>query len=213
MSVNVEDIRKEYALRALSEQNVPKNPLDLFEQWLKEALEAGCLEATAMHLATVGADGRPSGRIVLLKAYDASGFSFYTNYTSHKGTDLAANPSVALTFFWPELERQIRIEGRAGKVDRAVSEEYFHSRPRLSQLGAHASHQSRRIASRQVLEDAFKAMEAQYPAEVPLPEHWGGYLVTPTLIEFWQGRRSRLHDRIQFEALGNGAWSTARLAP
>ncbi len=213
MQVRLEDIRKDYALRELSERGIPSLPTELFAVWMKEVVDAACNEPTAMHLSTVDAQGKPSGRIVLLKGLQENGFVFYTNYDSRKGQSMAASPNVALTFFWPELERQVRIEGRAEKVSREASEAYFHSRPRQSQIGAHASPQSRKLSSREALDLLFQEIEARYSGEIPLPEQWGGYRVEPASIEFWQGRRSRLHDRILYEIQADGSWTTSRLAP
>lgn len=215
MTVKLEDIRKDYAQRELSERDIPENPTELFGLWLKEAVDSSCNEPTAMHLATADAQGKPAGRIVLLKGFSGDGFIFYTNYQSRKGQNMAANPNVALTFFWPEVERQIRIEGTVEKVSREQSEAYFHSRPKLSQVGASVSPQSQKIQSREVLDTLFANAAEKFKEmdTLPLPENWGGYLVKPTSIEFWQGRRSRLHDRVLYELQGNGKWEISRLAP
>ncbi len=168
-----------------------------------------------MHLCTVSADGRPSGRIVMLKGLDAEGFVFFTNYDSRKGQAMAHNPAVSLTFFWPELERQVRVEGVVRKVAAEASDEYFRSRPRASRIGALASPQSQVIPDRQVLEEKVAALNAQYgdAADIARPAHWGGYVVTPDAVEFWQGRPSRLHDRILYTRTASGAWQKNRLAP
>lgn len=214
MSIKLEDIRKEYALRELAERGIPKVPTELFTVWLHEAVEAACNEPTAMHLCTADGQARPSGRIVLLKGLMEGGFVFYTNYNSRKGSDIAGNPQVSITFFWPELERQIRIEGKAEKVSRDTSEAYFHSRPIQSQIGAVASPQSQKVGSREELDGRFQAATAQFSnaSSIPMPDHWGGYVVQPGSIEFWQGRPSRLHDRILYEKQG-GSWVISRLAP
>ncbi|MBD0255824.1 MAG: pyridoxamine 5'-phosphate oxidase, partial [Cytophagales bacterium] len=172
-------------------------------------------EPTAMHLCTVSADGRPSGRSVLLKGLDADGFTFFTNYDSRKGRELAGSPYASLTFFWPELERQVRVEGVVRKASAAASDEYFRSRPRASRIGALASPQSQVIPDRQVLENKVAALNAQYgeAADIQRPAHWGGYVVTPDAVEFWQGRPSRLHDRILYTRTAAGEWQKNRLAP
>jgi pyridoxamine 5'-phosphate oxidase len=172
-------------------------------------------EPTAVHLCTVSADGRPSGRIVLLKGFGEAGFTFFTNYESRKGQELAGNPQVCLTFFWPEIERQVRIEGIAAKVAQEVSEEYFESRPRGSQIGALASPQSRVIPDRQVLEEKMEQLSEHYRGgkSIARPAHWGGYCVIPSAVEFWQGRPSRLHDRILYTPDPKGGWLKQRLAP
>jgi pyridoxamine 5'-phosphate oxidase len=181
---------------------------------MQEAIQAKVHEANAMHLSTVDGSGRPSGRIVLLRGLDAGGFVFFTNYESKKGKQLLENPFVALTFFWPELERQVRIEGKIEKISANESDEYFFSRPRGNRLGAWASPQSQVIGSREELDRLTALLEAQYPGDTPIPRpaHWGGYRVVPELIEFWQGRASRLHDRIQYKQLPSG-WMIERLAP
>ncbi len=211
---NIADIRINYAKLALSEDSVAAHPIDQFNTWLQEALQAEASEATAMVLSTVNAGGKPSARVVLLKEVAAAGFTFFTNYTSRKGQELAQNPSAALTFFWPALERQVRVEGTVVKVDAQVSDAYYHSRPKESQIGAWASPQSQPIATREELEEADKAYTAKFSAtsEIPRPEHWGGYQLQPERIEFWQGRPSRLHDRIVYE-WQQDTWHIVRLAP
>ncbi len=210
--MNIADIRKDYALRRLDESDVDADPFKQFHAWLREALAAEVPEPTAMTLATVDDEGSPSARIMLLKALDERGFVFYTNYESRKGRELAARPRAALTFFWKELERQVRIEGSVEKVSAAESDEYFASRPLGSRIGAWASTQSATIASRPWLEARVKAAEAQYGESPPRPPHWGGFRVIPDWLEFWQGRQSRLHDRIAFTREASG-WVVSRLSP
>ena len=211
--MNIADIRKDYALRRLDESDVDADPFKQFHAWLREAIEAQVPEPTAMTLATAGASGRPAARIMLLKALDDRGFVFYTNYASRKGEELEARPAAALTFFWKELERQVRIEGAIEKVSAAESDEYFASRPLGSRIGAWASTQSATIESRQWLEARVKAAEAQHGESPPRPPHWGGYRVIPDWLEFWQGRQSRLHDRIAYTRGAGGGWQVTRLSP
>ena len=210
--MKIADIRQDYALRRLDETDVDTDPHKQFHAWLAQALEAQVPEPTAMTLATVDEEGNPSARIMLLKALDERGFVFYTNYESRKGHELAARPRAALTFFWKELQRQVRIEGRVEKVSAAESDEYFAIRPLGSRIGAWASTQSAVIASRPWLEARVKAAEAQYGDNPPRPPHWGGYRVLPDWLEFWQGRQSRLHDRIAFTRESSG-WVVSRLSP
>jgi pyridoxamine 5'-phosphate oxidase len=208
------DLRKEYMQRGLDEGDVDANPFRQFAVWFDEARAATPIEPNAMALATVGADGRPSLRMVLLKGADERGFVFYTNYESRKGRELADTPWAALTFFWPEMERQIRIEGRVEPVSAEESDAYFHSRPVGSQLSASASRQSEVIAGREELEQRVAELSAQYQnQEIPRPENWGGFRVIPDAIEFWQGRASRLHDRLRYRLLASGDWQIERLSP
>ena len=208
-------LRKDYTLQALDIQGTAPDPVAQFRKWMEEALQAAVPEPTAVHLATVSAEGRPSGRIVLLKGLDEEGFVFFTNYDSRKGQAMSHNPYVSLTFFWPELERQVRVEGGVRKVSEQASDEYFRSRPRASRIGALASPQSQVIPDRRVLEEKVAALHAQYgeKADIERPAHWGGYVVTPDAVEFWQGRPSRLHDRILYTRTAAGPWQKSRLAP
>ncbi|WP_375417989.1 pyridoxamine 5'-phosphate oxidase [uncultured Hymenobacter sp.] len=209
------DLRKTYSQRTLSEADVRPDAVAQFRVWLEEALAAQLEEPTAFTISTVGPGGQPSARVVLLKGLpDEAGFLFYTNYDSQKGCELLAQPLAALTFFWPGLERQVRIEGRVEKAPPELSTQYFQSRPRASQVGAWASPQSQVIASRQELEQREADVLGRFGAEqlLPRPEHWGGFLLMPHRVEFWQGRPSRLHDRIVYEREGQG-WKLSRLAP
>ena len=206
-------MRREYAREALAEADVDADPVVQFGRWFEQAEEAGLLEPTAMTLATATPDGRPSARMVLLRGFDERGFCFYTNYESRKGTELAANPRAALVFWWGELERQVRIEGTVSVTSREESEAYFHSRPPGSQLSAAASPQSRVIGDRAVLERRVAELAtATHDGKVPLPEFWGGYRLVHEVVEFWQGRPNRLHDRLRYRRAG-GAWKIERLAP
>ncbi|MFT3743241.1 MAG: pyridoxamine 5'-phosphate oxidase [Pyrinomonadaceae bacterium] len=207
------NIRHDYSREELSESEVSADPFEQFGKWMDEAIAAQVPEPTAMSLATASTDGRPSSRIVLLKGFDTAGFVFYTNYQSHKGRELAENPFAALTFFWPELERQIRISGSVTKVSGEESDEYFKSRPFTSRVGAWASDQSEEIASKMVVATKAAKLLVKYATgNVPRPPHWGGYRVKPDQIEFWQGRPSRLHDRIRYD-LVEESWKISRLSP
>ncbi|UOO83107.1 pyridoxamine 5'-phosphate oxidase [Uruburuella testudinis] len=210
--MDLHDIREDYSKRELSEAECDASPIAQFERWLNEAILAQVNEPTAVNVATVGEDGRPNSRMVLLKEVNGQGFVFFTNYHSRKGRALANHPFAALTFFWPELERQVRVEGRVEKLDAAASDEYFESRPYTSRIGAWASEQSTVIAAKSMLVKRAAAVGLKHPLHVPRPPHWGGYVVLPERVEFWQGRPSRLHDRIQYR-LDGGVWVKERLAP
>jgi pyridoxamine 5'-phosphate oxidase len=211
---SIAHLRKEYRNASLSEQDVLKDPIQQFALWFDNALEAKVLEPNAMTLATASKKGIPSARIVLLKGFDPEGFIFYTNYESHKGKELKENPHAALVFFWHDLERQVRIEGKIKKVKAGESDLYFHSRPKESRLGAWASPQSQVIEDRQILEETFEELVSSYEhTEPPRPDFWGGYRLIPNKIEFWQGRPSRMHDRILFKKSAKGNWKVVRLAP
>ena len=210
--MDLRHIREDYSKQQLSEQDCADSPVAQFEKWLDEAVRAQVNEPTAVNVATVGEDGRPQSRMVLLKEVNPQGFVFFTNYHSRKGRALADCPFAALTFFWPELERQVRIEGRVEKLSEAASDEYFASRPYASRIGAWASEQSSVIADKNVLVRRAAAVGLKHPLNVPRPPHWGGFLVIPDRIEFWQGRPSRLHDRIRYR-LSDGLWLKERLAP
>lgn len=210
--MDLHGIREDYSKQSLSRQQCHADPLKQFEIWLNEAIKAQVNEPTAMNVATVNAQGKPSARIVLLKEVNAQGFVFFTNYHSQKGQALSDNAVAALTFFWPELERQVRVEGRVEKLPAPQSDEYFASRPYTSRVGAWASEQSAVISSKRFLLSKAALIAAKYPLNVPRPEHWGGYVVIPESIEFWQGRPSRLHDRIRYR-LQQQQWITERLSP
>jgi len=200
---------------ALTKATVDPNPIRQFALWFKEAGESGMSEqdATSMTLATADKDGRPCARIVLLKSFDESGFVFFTNYNSRKGSELADNARACLLFYWAPLWRQVRIEGKVEKVSAAESEEYFHSRPLGSKIGAWASNQSQRVTSRNELDERFEEFNLKFADNVPRPPHWGGYRVKPRVIEFWQGRENRLHDRLVYTQQNEGNWRIERLAP
>lgn len=214
MSTSIADMRKEYTQRSLDVRDVAHDPIKQFTQWFEEAQNAQVPEPNAMHLSTVSAEGKPSGRIVLLKGIENRQFLFYSNYQSRKGKEIDQSPFVALTFFWAELERQVRIEGTTSQLDEQTSTEYFHSRPRASQIGAWTSPQSEPIEDRSILDERKESFDQKFEdQEVPKPPHWGGYAITPTVIEFWQGRPSRLHDRILYQKTPDGSWQIQRLAP
>ncbi len=213
ISEQVEQLRIDYAKGELDEANVAANPIAQFRLWMDEALQADVNEANAMSLGTCSADGQPAVRIVLLRGFDEEGFMFFTNYDSDKGRALIANPKAALTFFWPELERQVRIQGVVEKATKAESDAYFMGRPRESRLGAWASPQSQVIKGREELQSYWKEKESHFESrEVTRPDNWGGFRLRPQTIEFWQGRPSRLHDRIRFR-LDGGNWIIERIAP
>lgn len=214
MQKDLTDYRKSYEKGKLLEADIPNEPFELFQSWFNLADTASSVEeANAMSISTVGSDLFPKTRVVLLKGFSKEGFMFYTNYESDKGKALKENSKCCLSFFWPALEKQVIIQGEATKVSREESESYFHSRPRGSQLGANASNQSAVISSREFLEEKLQELEKKYKAkEVPAPDYWGGYIVKPVKIEFWQGRKNRLHDRILYTYLENN-WKIERLAP
>ena len=232
----IADLKRDYRAGELDRAGLHPDPLTQFQGWFAPAAAAQAgsrwrkigialyklwhaalnhapADVNAMTLATVDAAGRPSARTVLLKGVDARGFLFFTNYHSRKGRELEANPQAALTFYWPELERQVCVAGRVTQLPGAESEAYFHSRPRGSQLGAWASDQSSPVAGREVLEQQWRAFEAKFPAKIPRPPHWGGFVLTPERIEFWQGRPSRLHDRFSYVKQADGTWKIERLSP
>jgi pyridoxamine 5'-phosphate oxidase len=211
------DIRRDYARAGLRRADLNANPIAQFQSWFddaKSALEKKFLDVNAMTLATADKNGKPSARIVLLKGLDERGFIFYTNYKSRKGRELSQNPNAALTFFWAELERQVCVAGKIKKLSRAESEKYFQSRPRASQIAAWASGQSSVLKNREALEIKWSELEKKFPGEkIPLPPNWGGLVLRPERIEFWQGRPSRLHDRFQYSRQKNNSWKLERLAP
>ena len=214
MSKDLQDYRQSYEKSELLESSISSDPFELFEQWFNETeAEGGSGEVNAMTMSTIGLDGFPKSRVVLLKSYSADGFVFYTNFNSEKGKAIAQNPHVCLSFFWPSTERQVIIKGLVEKVDEKIATKYYHSRPRGSQLGAWASPQSTEIASREVLENNLAEVEEKYEGQqVPKPAHWGGYIVKPVSMEFWQGRQNRLHDRIAY-IKEDAKWNSKRLAP
>jgi pyridoxamine 5'-phosphate oxidase len=214
-SILLHALREEYRRDALDEANCHADPMEQFRRWMSEARAAQLKEPNALTLSTATSDGKPSGRIVLLKEIARDALIFYTNYTSRKGQEIEANPWVSLTFYWAELERQVRIEGGATKVSREKSEQYFRGRPRGSRLGALASHQSAVLPNRQPLEEKLRVLEEEYAhnEDIPTPEWWGGYSVHPYAFEFWQGRPNRLHDRILYKKAGSAAWAIERLSP
>ena len=211
-NASIAQLRKNYTFGQLLEAELAPNPLSLFQIWFDQAVKAECPEPNSMTLATADAAGNPSARIVLLKGADEAGFTFFTNYESQKGKELTVRPHAALLFHWHELERQVRIKGTVDRVSADESDAYFNSRPAASRIGAWASPQSAEIPSREFLEEAEKRFSAEYGDKPPRPAHWGGYRLHPTEIEFWQGRPSRLHDRIHYQLEGD-QWRITRLAP
>lgn len=214
MPTDISKLRQNYSLQTLSVKDILHNPIEQFAKWFQEAMDSQILEPNAFTLATANKEGKPSARTLLLKGFDKEGFVFFTNYESRKAEDLLQNPKAAMLFTWLDLQRQIRIEGDIEKVSQEESEEYFQSRPRGSQIGAWSSPQSQSIESREVLESNQKMMEEKFSGleKLPVPPFWGGYRIRPNWFEFWQGRESRLHDRIVY-ALQNGNWEIGRLAP
>ncbi len=209
----LQDLRLDYTKHSLDESDVKADPFAQFEIWFEEALKAEVSEANAFTLSTVDSNSKPHSRIVLLKGLEGKAFKFYTNYGSDKGTEIEANPNVSMCFFWGELERQVRIDGVATKLPIEESETYFKSRPHMSQIGAHASHQSKEVPNREFLDETFQKMKASFEeGNVPKPSFWGGYGIAPTYFEFWQGRPSRLHDRIAY-SFSVGSWNIKRLSP
>ncbi|MFI0981190.1 pyridoxamine 5'-phosphate oxidase [Streptomyces sp. NPDC021093] len=208
-------MREQYRSEVLAEGALAPAPMDQFARWFRQAVDGGLHEPNAMVVATATPDGRPSTRTVLLKAYDERGFVFFTNYQSRKGGELAANPHVSLLFPWHQIARQVIVTGTAARVSRAETAAYFRTRPHGSQLGAWASDQSRVVASRDALTASYADLEARYPEgeKVPVPPHWGGYLVVPETVEFWQGHENRLHDRLRYARTDEGGWSVERLNP
>lgn len=214
MSKNIASIRKDYQLQSLLETDVADNPFIQFDTWWDDAVQSELDEINAMTLATASATGIPSARIVLLKSVSEAGFVFFTNYNSQKGKELEENPRACLVFFWKELERQIRITGMVEKISTGESDEYFNSRPEGSRIGAWASPQSSLIESREIIEANIAKYKQQFTeGKITRPPHWGGYIVIPAVIEFWQGRPNRLHDRIQYSKMADGGWKIERLAP
>jgi pyridoxamine 5'-phosphate oxidase len=214
MNPAIADLRKEYSSKNLLETDIEQNPINQFDKWWHEAINSQIDEVNAMTLATASGDGMPSARIMLLKGFDNNGFVFFTNYKSYKAMHLEENPKACLVFFWKELERQVRITGLVKRVPEKESDEYFLSRPVGSQVGAWSSNQSQVIESRQWLEDRYVKLTEEFKhKELKRPAHWGGYLVTPVIIEFWQGRPGRLHDRIQYTLENDGTWTIERLSP
>lgn len=212
--MDISELRRDYSLAGLSEADAAADPMDQFKDWFAEVLKKESHDPTALTLATADHDGRPSARIVLLKGFDERGFVFYTNYGSRKGRELEGNPRAALVFYWPDFDRQVRVEGTVERTSRRESEEYFRSRPLGSRLGAWASAQSSVIPGREDLERNLREIAARFSeGDVPLPDFWGGYRVRPEVVEFWQGRPSRLHDRLRYTRLPDGGWTIERLSP
>ena len=213
LTQNLADLRQHYTKGGLEEHQIPDSPFILFNEWFLQAGELGVLEPNAMVISTVSADNKPSSRVVLLKGIEDEGFIFYTNYESRKGKELEHNPYISVLFFWPEAERQIRIEGKVSKISTETSKAYFVSRPRESQLGAWASAQSSIIKGRHSIEESYQQFLAKYEGkEIPLPDFWGGYIIHPSSFEFWQGRPSRLHDRMKYNK-HQDSWHIVRLSP
>ena len=213
MKKNISGIRTDYIKNSMSNMDLCSDPIQQFKTWFDHALNSKVTEANAMVLSTVSSEGLPSGRVLLLKNVEDSGFTFFTNYSSSKAKDLEANPKASMTFFWPELEQQIRISGTIEKLDSTISDTYFYSRPRASQISALASNQSARLENRDKLMREVERIEKLYEnKEIPRPENWGGYMLKPVSVEFWQGRASRLHDRFLYELI-DGEWQISRLAP
>ena len=212
--MSLSDLRREYTLAGLKESDLDPSPFSQFDKWFQQALAAELPEPNAMTLATATLDGKPSARVVLLKGFDTSGFVFFTNYESQKGRELSANPHAALVFYWIELERQVRLSGRVSRVSVEESEEYFRSRPAGSQLGAWVSRQSQVVSGRKSLEDKLEELTQEYQTKsIPLPPYWGGYRLAPEMIEFWQGRPNRLHDRLRYTLQPGNPWLIERLSP
>ena len=213
--MDIASIREDYLMASLHESDVDKNPVIQFQQWFEQALQANVHEMNAMILGTIDENNKPHSRVVLLKGIEENSFIFFTNYHSHKAKNIDRNPNISSLFFWHELQRQVRIEGVATKISEQASEIYFASRPRESQIGAWASHQSEKLDNRETLEQRMKELEKQYENKiVPKPPHWGGFAVTPSCIEFWQGRANRLHDRILYNKINEiGLWNICRLNP
>ena len=214
MNPSIADLRKDYSSETLLETAIASHPIQQFDKWWQQAIDSQVDEANAMTLATASSDGMPSARIVLLKGFNQEGFVFFTNYKSYKGLQLEENPKACLVFFWKELERQVRIIGLVNKISEQDSDEYFHSRPLGSQVGAWTSPQSHVIPNRSWLDEQYQKISKELQEKnIERPPHWGGYIVKPVIMEFWQGRPSRLHDRIQYTLQENGAWKIERLAP
>jgi len=214
MNKNIADIRRDYSLQSLTEENIDANPIIQFKKWWDETLNSEIIEPNAMTLATASQDGLPSARIVLLKGFGENGFVFFTNYDSYKGRQLTENPKACLVFFWKEIERQVRITGLVSKISAKESDEYFDTRPESSRIGAWVSPQSQVIESREWLDQQFNNLVSKMKgSEIQRPPYWGGYIVNPVMIEFWQGRPGRLHDRIQYSIEEDGRWKIERLAP